>query len=142
MNFKTYLAILQDEGLEENPLADGALIQAMKLQEQIKSYSAYMEVEEVKAEVKRMEERKIKYIWDAIDLARANPPGSDMHKLALRAFQKRNKREYKGFLNEYRIMKSKKKGRARSDVLPKTNLTPAEKRVKDRWEQVMEKVKG
>ena len=70
MNFKTYLAILEDEGLEESPLTDGLLIQAMELQGRIKRLEPYKEADKVKDEIKRLEELKTKYIWDAIDLTR------------------------------------------------------------------------
>ena len=108
MNFKSYLDILESEGLEESPLADGVLIRAMEAQERMKKFNAYKEVDTVKAEIKKLEERKIRCIWEAIDLARMYPPDSDMHKMTLRAFQRTNKREYKGFLNEYRLMEGMK----------------------------------
>ena len=142
MNFKTYLAILEDEGLEESPLTDGLLIQAMELQNQIKRLEPYKEADKVKDEIKRLEELKTKYIWDAIDLTRTNPPDSDAHKMALRVFQKQNKREYKGFLNEYQILKVKKKNKVEEDYVSPRKLTPAEKRVSERWEQAMDRVKG
>ena len=142
MNFKTYLDILKSEGLEESPLADGVLIRAMEAQERIKRFSAYKEVDTVKAEIKKLEERKIRYIWEAIDLARMYPPDSDTHKIALRAFRKRNKREYKGFLNEYQILKVKKQHAKRADIPHPSTLTGVEKRVNDRWEQAMKKMKG
>ena len=142
MNFKTYLAILKDEGLEESPLTDGLLIQAMELQGQIKRLEPYKEADKVKDEIKRLEELKTKYIWDAIDLTRANPPDSDVHKMTLRVFQKQNKREYKGFLNEYQILKVKKKNKVEKDYVSPRKLTPVEKRVSERWEQAMERMKG
>ena len=137
MNFKTYLAILEDEGLEESPLTDGLLVQAMELQGQIKRLEPYKEADKVKDEIKRLEELKIKYIWDAIDLTRANPPDSDMHKMALRLFQRRNKREYKGFLSEYQILKVKKKNKVGTTNLLPRKLTAVEQRVNERWERVM-----
>ena len=142
MNFKTYLAILEDEGLEESPLADGVLIQAMEFQGRIKKLDSYKENVKIMAEIERLEELKVKCIWDAIDLARLNPPGSDMHKMALRVFQKQNKREYKGFLNEYQILKVKKKNKVEEDYVPPRKLTPVEKRVSERWEQAMDRMKG
>ena len=142
MNFKTYLAILEDEGLEESPLTDGLLIQAMELQGQIKRLEPYKEADKVKDEIKRLEELKTKYIWDAIDLTRTNPPDSDAHKMALRVFQKQNKRKYKGFLNEYQILKVKKKNKIEEDYVSPRKLTPVEKRVSERWEQAMERMKG
>ena len=142
MNFKTYLAILEDEGLEESPLTDGLLIQAMELQGQIKRLEPYKEADKVKDEIKRLEELKTKYIWDAIDLTRTNPPDSDAHKMALRVFQKQNKREYKGFLNEYQILKVKKKNKVEEDYVSPRKLTPVEKRISERWEQAMDRMKG
>lgn len=142
MNFKTYLAILEDEGLEESPLTDGLLIQAMELQGQIKRLEPYKEADKVKGEIKRLEELKTKYIWDAIDLTRTNPPDSDAHKMALRVFQKQNKREYKGFLNEYQILKVKKKNKVEEDYVSPRKLTPVEKRVSERWEQATQNMKG
>lgn len=142
MNFKTYLEILEAEGLEESPLADGVLVQAMELQGLIKKLNPYKDAEKVKNEIERLEELKIKCIWDAIDLARLYLPGSDMHKMTLRAFQRQNKREYKGFLNEYQIMKvSKKNNVGATNSLPR-KLTPVEQRVSDRWEQAMKKMEG
>lgn len=142
MNFKSYLAILESEGLEESPLADGVLMQAMELQGRIKKLEPYKDADKVMDDIKRLEELKIKCIWDAVDLARLYPPGSDMHKLALRAFQKRNKREYKGFLNEYQILKVRKKSHnGMTNALPK-RLTAVEQRVSDRWEQAMKKMEG
>ena len=142
MNFKTYLAILEDEGLEESPLTDGLLIQAMEWQGQIKRLEPYKEADKVKDEIKRLEELKTKYIWDAIDLTRTNPPDSDAHKMALRVFQKQNKRGYKGFLNEYQILKVKKKNKVEEDYVSPRKLTPVEKRVSERWEQAMDRMKG
>lgn len=142
MNFKTYLAILEDEGLEESPLADGLLIQAMELQGQIKRLTPYKDAEKVMDEIERLEELKIKCIWDAIDLARLYPPDSDMYKMTLRVFQRQNKREYKGFLNEYQILKVNKKNNVgATNSLPR-KLTPVEQRVSDRWEQAMKRMKG
>ena len=142
MNFKTYLAILEDEGLEESPLADSLLIQAMELQGQIKRLTPYKDVEKVMDEIERLEELKIKCIWDAIDLARLYPPDSDMYKMTLRVFQRQNKREYKGFLNEYQILKVKKKNKVEEDYVSPRKLTPTEKRVSERWEQAMDRMKG
>ena len=142
MNFKTYLSILESEGLEEFPLADGVLIQAMELQGRIKKLDPYKNADKIMDEIERLEELKIKCIWDAIDLARLYPPDSDMHKMTLRAFQKQNKREYKGFLNEYQILKvSKKNNTGATNSLPR-KLTPVEQRVNDRWEQAMKKMEG
>lgn len=141
MNFKTYLAILEDEGLEESPLSDGVLVQAMELQERIKKLEPYKEAVKVMDEIKRLEELKIKCIWDAIDLARLYPPDSDMYKMTLRVFQRQNKREYKGFLNEYQILKVKKKNKVEEDYALPRKLTPTEQRVNDRWEEAMERMK-
>lgn len=142
MNFKTYLEILETEGLEESPLADGVLIQAMELQGRIEKLVPYKDADKVMDEIKRLEELKIKCIWDAIDLARLYPPDSDVYKMTLRAFQRQNKREYKGFLNEYQIMKvSKKNNVGATNSLPR-KLTAVEQRVSDRWEQAMERMKG
>ena len=142
MNFKTYLAILEDEGLEESPLTDGLLIQAMELQGRIKRLEPYKEADKVKDEIKRLEELKIKYIWDAIDLTRLYPPDSDMHKMTLRVFQRQNKREYKGFLNEYQILKVKKKNNVEEEYVLPRKLTPTEQRVNDRWEEAMKRMEG
>lgn len=142
MNFKSYLAILGDEGLEESPLADGVLMQAMELQGRIKKLNPYKDAEKVKNEIERLEELKIKCIWDAIDLARLYLPGSNMHKMTLRVFQRQNKREYKGFLNEYQIMKvGKKNNVGATNSLPR-KLTAVEQRVSDRWKRAMKKMEG
>ena len=142
MNFKSYLAILESEGLEESPLADGVLMQAMELQGRIKKLDPYKDADKVMDEIKRLEELKIKCIWDAIDLVRLYPPDSDMYKMTLRVFQRQNKREYKGFLNEYQILKvSKKNNVGATNSLPR-KLTPVEQRVSDRWEQAMKKMEG
>lgn len=108
MNFKTYLEILEAEGLKESPLADGLLTEAMKAQKQIAAYDEYEKSGAIEKEIRRLEEVKLGSIWEAIDLARMYPPDSDMHKMTLRAFQRTNKREYKGFLNEYRLMEGMK----------------------------------
>ena len=62
--------------------------------------------------------------------------------MTLRVFQRQNKREYKGFLNEYQILKVKKKNNVEEEYVLPRKLTPTEQRVNDRWEQAMKKMKG
>ena len=140
MNFKTYLEILEAEGLEESPLADGVLMQAMDAQKQIIIYGKHEANQAVNKEVRRLEEHKLKMIWLAIDMAREYPPGSDMHQMMLREFRKSNKREFKGFLNEYKLMQIK--GESIEGEVSLSNLTPVEQRVNDRWNKAMERMKG
>ena len=85
MNFKDYLAILADEGLEESPLADGLLFRVMN--------------------VKNDEELKIKLIWEAIDLARLYKDDAEMREFVHQAFEKENGYRHRGFLYEYRALK-------------------------------------
>lgn len=87
MNFKDYLAILEDEGLEETPLADGLLFLAM--------------------ENKDDEEKKLEYIWGAIDLARLYRDNSEMREFIHQEFEKANGYRHKGFLHEYKMTKER-----------------------------------
>ena len=135
MNFKTYLEILKSEGLEESPVADGLLFKAVEAQGQIDRYATYDKNEVISKEIRRLEQIKLESIWGAIDLAREYPPESDMYKLSVRAFRRTNKRQYKGFMNEYRLMKHQPKNKVKN--LNFSNLSPIEKRVNDRWERAM-----
>lgn len=107
MNFQDYLDILESEGLEESPLSDGLLLEAMKMDRQIKMLDGYPEQERVLA-AKKLTERKIKCIWEAIEFSRLYKGDPDMHLWAKREFERQNKREFKGFRNELRYMTSNK----------------------------------
>lgn len=85
MNFRDYLQILADEGLEESPLADGALIQAM--------------------ETKDDENEKITLIFKAIELARLYKDDIKMREFIHRQFEEANGYRHKGFLHEYKMVK-------------------------------------
>ena len=87
MNFRDYLAILEDEGLEETPLADGLLFLAM--------------------ENKDDEEKKLEYIWGAIDLARLYRDDPEMREFIHQEFEKANGYRHKGFLHEYKMTKER-----------------------------------
>ena len=87
MNFKDYLAILEDERLEETPLADGLLFLAM--------------------ENKDDEEKKLEYIWGAIDLARLYRDDSEMREFIHQEFEKANGYRHRGFLHEYKMTKER-----------------------------------
>lgn len=91
MNFKDYLAILESEGLEESPLADGLLFQAM--------------------EAKDDEEKKLECIWGAIDLARLYKDDPEMREFVHREFEKENGYRHRGFLHEYRMTKENASGK-------------------------------
>ena len=87
MNFKDYLAILEDEGLEETPLADGLLFLAMENKDDM--------------------EKKLEYIWQAIDVTRMYKDDPRMREFAKQEFEKVNGYKYKGFLYEYKTMKGR-----------------------------------
>lgn len=87
MNFKTYMQILQAEGLEESPLALGQLILA--------------------TENKDDDEKRITYIWNAVDLARMYKDDPEMQQFIHEGFERINGRKYEGFLKEYQRMKKK-----------------------------------
>ena len=87
MNFKDYLAILEDEGLEETPLADGLLFLAMENKDDM--------------------EKKLEYIWGAIDLARLYKDDPEMREFIHQEFEKANGYRHKGFLHEYKMTKER-----------------------------------
>lgn len=142
MNFKTYLEILESEGLEESPLADGLLIEAMNAQKQLKRYEGYKATDAITKEIERLEKIKLSSIWEAIDLARMYPPNSDMHNLVLRRFKRQNSREYKGFLYEYRIMRETGSDEGEVKYYIPPELQPVADRISKRWEEAMERQKG
>lgn len=106
MDFREYAEILEYEGLEESPLSDGLLFEAMSIERQIKRLEGYPEQGRLPA-VKKLTERKIMCIWEAIEFSRMYQDSSDMRRWVKRQFERQNKREYKGFINELRYMKGR-----------------------------------